>query len=421
MDDSKALSKTQNLFFQAKKVLVGGVNSPVRAFNYVGGSPLLIKMGRGSKVYDHDGKEYIDYVMSWGSLILGHAYPKVITDLRKTVASGLSFGTTNAQEIRLAELIQQAIPFAKKIRFTSSGTEAVMGAIRLARAYTGQDKIIKFTKSYHGHADYLLVSAGSGLATLGLPLSDGVPKDFIKHTLVAPFGDKAALHKIFQRYSHQIAAVLVEPVGGNYGVLPADKDFLKYLRVITKKHGSLLIADEIITGFRFHFGSFISTLGIKPDLICLGKIIGGGLPIGAYAGSARIMNRLAPLGNVYQASTFSGNPVVMQAGITTLEVLAKAKGGYQRIVDLTRRLTDALEKEARARNIKLKVTRFASIFSLRFAKKDEFRRFYQGMIKQGVYLAPSEFEANFLSLAHSQKDLKKTITSVRKVLTKISS
>lgn len=412
-------SLNSKLFKGAKRYLVGGVNSPVRAFNYVGGDALLIKWGRGSKAYDYNGKEYIDYVLSWGSLILGHAYPKVVNAVKESVQEGLSFGTTNTREIELAKSIRRAIPFIDKIRFVNSGSEAVMGAVRLARGYTGRNKIIKFEHSYHGHADYLLAHAGSGLATLNIPQSLGVPGDFLRHTFILPYGDTAKLDKIFKKYGNEIAAVLVEPVGGNYGVLPPDINFLKHLRKITRKYGSLLIADEIITGFRFNFGSFINSLGITPDLICLGKIIGGGLPIGAYAGKKKIMDKLAPLGKVYQASTFAGNPVVMEAGITTLKALGGLKRKYKELDNLTLLLTDSFVREAKKFNLDLKVTVFGSMFSLKFAKAEDFRKFYKGMLKSGVYLAPSEFEANFLSFAHTKSDIYKTIKSAEKVFAKI--
>ncbi len=412
-------SLNSKLFKEAKKYLVGGVNSPVRAFNYVGGDPLLIKRGQGSKVYDYDGKEYIDYVLSWGSLILGHAFPGVIDMVKDTADSGLSFGTTNIKEIELAKLMRRAIPFIDKIRFVNSGTEAVMGAVRLARGYTGRGKIIKFQHSYHGHADYLLAAAGSGLASLNIAQSLGVPGDFIKHTLVLPYGDTARLDKIFNKYRKEIAAVLVEPVGGNYGVRPPEAGFLRQISKITKENGSLLVADEIITGFRFNFGAFINSLGITPDLICLGKVIGGGLPIGAYAGKKKIMHKLAPLGKVYQASTFSGNPVVMQAGIATLKALARLKGKYKQLESLTGFLSEALSKKARQLDLGLKVSSFGSMFSLKFTKLEDFKKFYKGMLKGGVYFAPSEFEANFLSFAHTKKDICKTILLAEKVLTGI--
>lgn len=294
-----------------------------------------------------------------------------------------------------------------------------MGAVRLARGYTGRDKIIKFAHSYHGHADYLLASSGSGLATLNIPQSAGVPLDFIKHTIIIPYGDKKYLNKIFKKHGRRIAAVLFEPVGGNYGVVPPNISFLKYLRAITRKYGSLLIADEVITGFRFYFGSLSKKIGITPDLICLGKIIGGGLPIGAYAGRKEIMDQLAPLGKVYQASTFSGNPVVMQAGLATLKALVKLKKHYKRIEQLTEYLALGIAREAAALDIDLKVSRFGSMFSLRFKDQEGFADFYRGLLALGTYFAPSEFEVNFLSFAQTKKDIDKTIARAKSALRRL--
>lgn len=407
------------LFSEAQKYLVGGVNSPVRAFNYVGGDPLIIKKGHGSKVYDHDGNEYIDYVLSWGSLILGHAFPDVVNAIKAAACDGLSFGTTNIKEVELAKFIHKAIPFVEKIRFVNSGTEAVMSAVRLARGHTGRDKIVKFENSYHGHADYLLVSGGSGLATLNIPQSPGVPRSFIKDTMVLPYGDFRKLEEAFELHGREIAAVLVEPVGGNYGVMPPNTGFLRHLRKITDRYSALLIADEVITGFRFSFGSFMHRSGVLPDLICLGKIIGGGLPIGAYGGGGKIMNKLAPLGKVYQASTFSGNPVVMQAGISTLKVLALSGGRYRQIERFAELLSSAIERAARSCNIDLKVSRFGSMFSLKFERKDDFKKVYRGLLRSGVYFAPSEFESNFVSFAHTKKDIDDTINLIRVILAKI--
>ncbi len=405
--------KNRELFRQAQRYLVGGVNSPVRSFSYVGAWPILIKRGKGSKVYDYDGNEYLDYVLSWGSLILGHAHPAVLKEIKQALKNGLSFGTTHESEIELARLIQRSIPFIERIRFVNSGTEAVMGAVRLARGYTKRDKILKFANSYHGHADYLLAKSGSGLATLSIAASVGVPGDFIKHTLVAPFGNFEFTEKIFKKYGHQIATVLVEPVGTNFGVIPPNPDFLKHLRYLTKKYGALLIFDEIITAYRFSFGSFAEQLDIVPDLICLGKIIGGGLPIGAYAGSKKIMQHLAPLGKVYQASTFSGNPIVMQSGLATLNALELSKSGYSRIQELTRYLCLRLEEEAELYGINLKITYYANMFSLKFKDKRMFRRFYLSLLEKGIYFVPSEFEANFLSFAHTKSDIERTVIAAR--------
>ncbi|MBU1913134.1 MAG: glutamate-1-semialdehyde 2,1-aminomutase [Candidatus Omnitrophica bacterium] len=404
------------LFAKAREYLVGGVNSPVRAFNYAGCDPLIIKKGRGSKVYDYDGNKYIDYVLSWGSLILGHGHPDVIKDIKKVIENGLSFGATNKHETELSEMILKAIPSIEKIRFVNSGTEAVMGALRLGRGYTKRDKILKFEHSYHGHADYLLVKAGSGLATLGLPASAGVPRDYIKDTLIVGYGDKKAVENIFKEHGNKIAAVIFEPCGGNYGVIPPDIDFLRYLRELAAKNGSLLIADEVITGFRFDFGSLSRKLGIIPDIICLGKIIGGGLPIGAYGARKEIMNHLAPLGDVYQASTFAGNPVVMQSGLSTLRELGKLKNKYSSLVELAGYLSESIRESARERNIELDVENFGSMFSLKFKEKKQFQGFYRKLLESGVYFAQSEFEANFLSFSHTNADIEKTIRLVKMAL-----
>ena len=403
----------------AKHYLVGGVDSPVRSFKYVGGSPILIKCGSGAKVFDYNHKEYLDYVLSWGAVILGHAHPEIAKAIKQKVNSGLSFGTTNEAEVELAKEISRAIPFIEKIRFVNSGTEAVMGAVRLARAYTGRDKIIKFSHSYHGHADYLLAKAGSGLATLQIPASAGVPKDFIKHTLVVPFADKGALEALFEKYRNEIAAVLVEPIGGNYGVLPPNVKYLKKLRILTKKYKTLLIFDEVITGFRFGYNAVCQNFGIGPDLICLGKIIGGGLPVGAYGGSAKIMNNLAPLGKVYQASTFSGNPIVMQAGLSTLKILKHQKSNYQRIKNLNNYLCINLKKIAHKYGILLEINYYGSMFSFKFKTKERFVKFYRLMLNAGIFFAPSEFESNFLSFAHTKKEIGRTLNITKNVFKKM--
>ena len=403
----------RQLFKKAERYLVGGVDSPVRSFCYAGVEALLIKKGRGSVVWDYDSKKYIDYVLSWGSLILGHAHPLLLQDLKRAVDSGLGFGVTHASEIELAQRIQRAVPFIEKIRFVNSGTEAVMGAVRVARGHTGRDKVLKFKNAYHGHADYLLTRGGSGLATLNIASSSGVPKDFLRQTVVAPYGDREFIRRLFERDGSRIAAVLVEPVGGNDGVVVPDRDFLKELRRLTRKYGALLIFDEVITGFRFNFGAFARELAITPDLICLGKIIGGGLPIGAYGGPEKIMTNLTPEGRVYQASTFSGNPIVMQAGISTLKELERRKNDYARLRDTTQYLASMLKGEARHRGIELDVTVFGAMFSLKFATKENFRAFYRRMLKRGVFLAPSEFEVNFLSFAHTQENVDKTIHAAK--------
>ena len=399
----------KRLWQEAKKYLVGGVDSPVRSFRYVGGEPLLIKKGKGSSVWDYAGKRYIDYVLSWGALILGHAHPLIVSAVRKAAKDGMGFGTTHRSEIELARAIHRAIPFIEKIRFVNSGTEAVLGALRLARAVTGRDKILKFEGGYHGCADYLLAKAGSGLATLSIPVSAGVPKDFIKQTLVAFERNINVIEKIFEKEGQDIAAVIIEPVGGNYGVILPDRYFLKGLRQITKRFGALLIFDEVITGFRFHYGSFAELVAITPDLICLGKIIGGGLPVGAYGGPDRIMKHLAPEGNVYQASTFSGNPVVMATGLATLKVLEASASRYRSLDDLAQRLVSGLRSEAQHKGVDLKASQFMSMFGMKFKDKKKFSLFCRRMFGNGVFLAPSEYESNFLSFAHRQVDIDETI------------
>lgn len=378
--------KNTLLFKKAERHLVGGVDSPVRSFKYIGIEPLLIKKGKGSRVFDYDGNSYIDYVLSYGALILGHAHAGVIKDLKESLQDGLGFGATNSKEIELAKLIKKAIPGIEKLRFVNSGTEAVLGASRLAKEYTGRRKILRFKNSYHGHTDYLLEEI-----------------------------DKASIEKIFKRYGNKIAGVIVEPVGGNYGVVLPDLDFLKHLRRLTKKYSSLLIFDEVITGFRFGFGSSADLFGVEPDLVCLGKVIGGGLPIGAYGGKEKIMNKLAPLGDLYQGSTFAGNPLVMQSGITTLKILSSLKSRYKFLEEKAKKLTDAIKKK----KDDLQVTHYKTIFSLRFRKKSQFQSFYKKLLKKGVYLAPSENEANFLSFAHTKEDIDKTISAIKEALEKI--
>ncbi len=412
------INKNDKIIKAAKAALVGGVNSPVRAFKYVGRDPVPIKRGAGSKVYDYNGKPYIDYVLSYGALILGHAHPGVINGVNKTIKSGLGFGATHDLEVQLAQAIRNAIPLLKRIRFTTSGTEAVMGAVRLARGITGRDKILKFEHSYHGHADYLLAKAGSGLITMGLPASKGVPQDFTRHTLIARYGDKKGIEGIFKKHGRNIAAVLVEPVGGNKGVVLPDISFLKKIRSLTRKSGSLLIFDEVITGFRLFYGSAAQVFGITPDMMCLGKIIGGGLPIGAYGGREDIMKHLAPLGSVYQASTFSGNPVVMSAGLATLCALSLKD--YDRINNIGLYLGEKLKKTSEDYNTDVEVKQFGPMFSIQFKKKENFKKFYNFLLKEGIYFAPSEYEASFISFAHTNKDIEKTIDAIKKAFIHIS-
>ena len=380
--------KNTLLFKKAEEHLVGGVNSPVRSFQYIGIEPLLIKKGRGSHVYDYDGNSYIDYVLSYGASILGHAHPGAVKALNSTLKNGFSFGTTNLKEVELAYLIKKAVPFLEKLRFVNSGTEATLSATRLARSYTGRDRVLKLKNSYHGHADYLLEEV-----------------------------DKGSMEEAFKKSGNKIAAVIIEPVGGNFGVVLPDRDFLKRLRELTKEHGSLLIFDEVITGFRFRFGSASDIVGVTPDLICLGKIIGGGLSIGAYGGRKEIMDNLAPLGNVYQGSTFAGNPIVMQAGIVTLEELHFKR--YEFLEEFAAKLAGSIKEEAKRKNIGLEVVHYKTIFSVRFKERAKFQIFYKKLLKKGIYFAPSENEVNFVSFSHTRKDIDKTIKAVRKALGEI--
>lgn len=419
MKRKRSLKKSNKIFRAAEKLLVGGVNSPVRAFTRIGRMPVPLKSGCGSKVYDYDGNEYIDYILSYGVHILGHRPKDVIDRIKEELSSGISFGATHHSETGLARSIQKAIPFLKKIRFVTSGTEAVMGALRLTRGVTGRNKVLKFDHSYHGHTDYLLAKAGSGLATMRLPLSKGVPEDFLRHTLVARKKEPAYIDSIFKRYGDDIAAVIVEPVGGNYGVIEPDAGFLKYLRAVTTKYKALFIFDEVITGFRFHFGSAAGLFGIRPDLICLGKIIGGGLPVGAYGGKESVMKHLAPCGGVYQASTFSGNPLVMSAGIEALRLLELKKGEYKRLNNMTRYMVEMLKEAALRYDIDLCVRSFNSMFSIHFKRKNLFKLFHRRMLENGIYLAPSEYEANFVSFAHSKKDIYRTVKAAETALSDI--
>ncbi|PIU41676.1 MAG: glutamate-1-semialdehyde-2,1-aminomutase [Candidatus Omnitrophica bacterium CG07_land_8_20_14_0_80_42_15] len=411
----------KSLFDEARKFIPGGVNSPVRSFRAVGGYPVFIKQGKGSKIYGECDKEFIDYCMSWGVLILGHANPKVTAALLETIKQGTSFGTATRLEIELAKLIVEAFPSIEQIRLTNSGTEAVMGAIRLARAYTKKDKIIKFEGAYHGHADYLLVKAGSGQATLGIPASAGVPKDFIKHTLVLPYNDIEKVKETVKKYQKDLAAVIVEPVLANCGVVLPEEGFLQSLRKIADKYNIVLIFDEVITGFRLSYTGAQGYFKVKPDLTCLGKIIGGGLPVGAFGGKKEIMQLLAPEGPVYQAGTLSGNPIAVSAGIATLNILKK-DNPYPVLEKRTKKFCGKIEEKASDSKIKLKINHIGSIFSLFFSDKKVmdfssaktqdvrlFKKFFHSLLKSGVYFSPSAFEANFLSTAHSVQDLDRTL------------
>jgi glutamate-1-semialdehyde 2,1-aminomutase len=421
-------SRSQKLFEQARRYLPGGVNSPVRAFGAVGGTPPFIVSGRGSKIFDADGNEFIDYVGSWGPLILGHSPPPVVDALKQAVERGSTFGAPTELEVTLARMIAAAMPSIEMVRFVNSGTEATMSALRLARAFTGRDKIIKFAGGYHGHADGLLVKGGSGLATLGLPGSPGVPQSYAQNTLVVPYSNSEAVARLFGSYPDEIAAVIVEPVAANMGVVPPQPGFLDNLRRLTADNGALLIFDEVITGFRVAYGGAQTIYGITPDLTCLGKVIGGGLPVGAYGGKRKIMEMIAPIGPVYQAGTLSGNPLAMTAGIETLKVLSRPDI-YERLEKTSSRLEAGIAEALSSSDIKLNISRFGSLLTIFFTDNPAldyesvsgadtalFGRFFQQLLSQGIYWPPSQFEAAFVSLAHSDEDIQNTIAVMKKAL-----
>jgi len=422
------LRRSQELFEEAQRYLPGGVDSPVRAFKAVGGTPPFIIRGQGSRIFDADGNEFIDYVCSWGPLILGHSHPQVVDALKQAVERGTTFGASTELEITLAKMISAAIPSIEMIRFVNSGTEATMSALRLARAFTGRDKIVKFAGGYHGHADGLLVKGGSGLATLSLPNSAGVPASYAQSTLVAPYNNTEAVTQLFQHYPKEIAAVIVEPVAANMGVVPPKPGFLDGLRRLTSNYGTLLIFDEVITGFRVAYGGAQTIYGITPDLTCLGKIIGGGLPVGAYGGRREIMEMIAPTGPVYQAGTLSGNPLAMTAGINTLQVL-NGPDVYERLERASSQLEEGIAKATHSLDFKLNGSRFASLLTIFFtdnpvldyesvsrADTALFSRFFQQLLIQGIYWPPSQFEAAFISMAHSDKDIQYTIEAIERAI-----
>jgi len=422
------MTRSEELFARAQRVIPGGVNSPVRAFKAVGGSPPFIVWGERSRVRDADGRVYIDYLGSWGPLILGHAFPDVVQAVRDAALSGTSYGAPCPAEVELAERVVRSMPSIEKVRFVSSGTEAAMSALRLARGFTGRNKILKFEGCYHGHADSLLVAAGSGVATLGIPGSPGVPAGTVADTLTAPYNDVRAVEQVVAAHGADLAAVIVEPVAGNMGcVLPA-AGYLESLREITRRTGALLIFDEVITGFRLGLGGAQAQYRVTPDLTCLGKIIGGGLPVGAYGGRGEIMARVAPDGPVYQAGTLSGNPLAMAAGCAALDAL-QAPGVYERLAALTTKLTDGLAAAAKAAGVDVTINRAASMFTVFFrsgpvtdyasAKASDtarFARFFHGMLRRGVYLPPAQFEAAFVSLAHTELDVHTTVQAAREAL-----
>lgn len=421
-------SRNEELFARAQRTIPGGVNSPVRAFRSVGGTPRFLKKALGARVWDADGKEYLDYVGSWGPAILGHADPVVVEAVRSAALDGLSFGAPTEREIEMAERLCELLPSMEMVRLVSSGTEATMSAIRLARGFTGRDIIVKFDGCYHGHADMLLIQAGSGIATLGIPGSPGVPKAVVQHTISLPFNDISAIRQLMSERGKDIACIIVEPVVGNAGCIPPIPGFMETLREETKKHGSLLIFDEVMTGFRVAFGGAQELYRIMPDLTCLGKIIGGGLPVGAYGGRRDIMEYIAPKGPVYQAGTLSGNPVAMAAGIAMLKELKKP-GFYENLENKSCMLDEGLKRTAKNAGIKASFNRVGSMSGMFFtdiqvknfddAKTSDLKRFntyYAGMLERGVYLAPSQFEAGFVSSAHTDAEIAQTIAAAEAVL-----
>ena len=425
-------SKSEVLFAEALKRIPGGVNSPVRAFRAVGGQPFFVNRASGARVWDVDGNEYVDYVGTWGPAILGHAHPKIIRAIQQTAEFGTSFGIPNPHEVEMAQLICEIVPSVQKVRMCSSGTEATMSAIRLARGFTKRDKILKFDGCYHGHADSLLVKAGSGALTFGHPDSAGVPAAFTQHTLVVPYNDEEAVRATFAANAGQMAGIIVEPVPGNAGLYLPKPGFLEFLRQITKEHGALLIFDEVMTGFRLAKGGAQEVFGITPDLSCFGKIIGGGLPVGAFGGRAEIMDHLAPVGPVYQAGTLSGNPIAMVAGITALKELA-ATDAYTRLESLGAQLEAGMRAAAKQANIPVEFKRIGSMFcgyftsepvhNLADAMKSDrarFAKYFHGMLDQGVYLAPSQFEAGFISAAHTPADIDQTVAAAARVMKELA-
>lgn len=414
-------TKSALAFERAKEVIPGGVNSPVRAFKAIGIPPVFIQEAHDSKIVDIDGNEYIDYVGSWGPLILGHSHPQVVEMIREYAGKGTSYGAPTELETELAKLVIDIIPSVEMIRMVSSGTEAVMSAVRLARGYTKRNKIVKFEGCFHGHADSMLIKAGSGVATLGLPDSPGVPESIAAHTLTVPYNDQESLRVLFETYGEEIAGVILEPVAGNMGLVTPEAGYLEFVRDITRKYGALLIFDEVMCGFRVHYRGAQALYNIDPDITCLGKVIGGGMPVGAYAGKREIMEHIAPAGNIYQAGTLSGNPLAMIAGYTTLKLLGEPDV-FDQLVDKTKRLAEGIQQHAQELGIPHYMNQIGSMFCLYFNEQKvvnyniatqsdtkRFAKFYQGMLDAGVYLAPSQFESCFMSTAHSDEDIARTI------------
>ncbi|MCG3116547.1 MAG: glutamate-1-semialdehyde 2,1-aminomutase [Candidatus Manganitrophus sp. SA1] len=423
--------KSAALFQEAEKRIPGGVNSPVRAFKSVGGNPLFIKKAKGSKIVDADGNRFIDYVLSWGPMIVGHAHPKVVEAIKKAAENGTSFGAPTALEIDLAKSVQANFPLMERVRFVNSGTEATMSAIRLARAFTRRNKIIKFEGCYHGHADSLLVKAGSGATTLGIPDSPGVHPDLARDTITLPFNNLKLLQKTLEQEGNQIACVIVEPVPGNMGTIVPEDGYLPGLRELTRPFGTVLIFDEVMSGFRIAPGGAQERYGIRPDLTCLGKIIGGGLPVGAYGGKREIMEMVAPVGPVYQAGTLSGNPIAMAAGLATLSLL-KDLSVYEKLERRAADLAEGLADAARKAKISVQINRVASQMTLFFnsnkvadyttalqSDRDRFSKFFLALLEQGIYLPPSQFEAFFLSTAHSPSDIEQTVAAAYRAFKKL--
>ncbi|OBU05971.1 glutamate-1-semialdehyde 2,1-aminomutase [Morganella psychrotolerans] len=416
------MSRSETLYTEAQHFIPGGVNSPVRAFNGVGGTPLFIERANGAYIYDVDGKAYIDYVGSWGPMVLGHNHPAIRTAVIKAVEKGLSFGAPTADEVEMAKFVTELVPSMDMVRMVNSGTEATMSAIRLARGYTARDKIIKFEGCYHGHADCLLVKAGSGALTIGQPNSPGVPADFAKHTLTCTYNDLGSVREAFEKHPHDVACIIVEPVAGNMNCIPPAADFLPGLRALCDEFGALLIIDEVMTGFRVALGGAQAYYDVEPDLTCLGKIIGGGMPVGAFGGRGEIMEKLAPTGPVYQAGTLSGNPIAMAAGLACLQEISQP-GVHQRLTELTEMLAEGLTAKAEQAGIPLVVNHVGGMFGIFFTDSptvtcyqdvmncdvERFKKFFHLMLEKGIYLAPSAFEAGFMSVAHSDEDIRKTI------------
>ncbi len=424
-------SRNAELFEQSQQRIPGGVNSPVRAFRSVGGTPVFFKRGLGPRLWDEDGKAYIDYVGSWGPAILGHAQPDVVRAVQEAAANGLSFGAPTAQELDIAELLCKLVPSMEQVRLVSSGTEATMSAIRLARGFTGRSKIIKFEGCYHGHADFLLVKAGSGALTFGNPSSAGVPPEVAAQTVVLDYNDVAGLTQAFQSIGNEIAAVIVEPVAGNMNLIAPKPEFLKAMRDLCSQYGSVLIFDEVMTGFRVGLRSAQGLFGITPDLTTLGKVIGGGMPVGAFGGRREIMEKLAPLGPVYQAGTLSGNPVAVAAGLATLKLL-QSPGFYENLTRMTQKLTVGLTAVAKEAGVTFCAQSVGGMFGLYFSAtppasyaevmrcdKEAFNRFFHAMLDEGIYLAPSAFEAGFVSAAHGDAEIEATLEAARRVFAKL--